>query len=710
MRNRSSLHFAIAFLAVGLGWTAAACSTVQARERSTPLPITHLTLYDSGIGQFERQAEVQGAQDLEIHLTLAHLDDMLSTLFLATDGNVKVRSIEYPTVNNLAQARSDSALGNALSDENGGVLLPPDVEGYCKALTGSFVTVTTTDGRSIPGTVLSCSGGVPVDSPEGKPANAGPRIVLVSETGALSWVPLSQVQEVTPRSVREQKAMAEFASQLGKANGFSEVTVHVRTDAGSTGKLAAGYVRQTPLWRMAYRVTPTDKGLRLQAWAVVHNDTTEDWTDVGLTLVSGLPQSYVLSMASPRYASRELLPMDDGQNLFPQLGARTPDGLLYDWSVAEGVSVSSGAAYVYGGGSGSYGIAHGSASARSVSVGSASGGMADSSLLQVGEPAVAEMAAPRVEAEIATYTALEPVSVPRRSSSMVPVLDRPLGGSAFTLVETSGGTPTCVRADNSTGLVLQSGVATFYVNGRFRGQTLIERTEPGDVRVWCFGQDPDVSWAPREEVTTAAKALQWKNEALWVHELRTVTKDYEITNNAGQPRNLAIEIRHRANGRVLFPETTTEGDSGARLALLACPGRETCRQRVTVEEGVMRVLDPSAETLRKLAATTAIPEGQRTIVSDALPAAQEREKLLSQASDIAAKASRLRQALERKRESLKSLPQVSGSYPTLDRMLADILKAEEEVEALVEKEAAVQEQAAAQADKVAEALSAMPSP
>jgi septal ring factor EnvC (AmiA/AmiB activator) len=129
-----------------------------------------------------------------------------------------------------------------------------------------------------------------------------------------------------------------------------------------------------------------------------------------------------------------------------------------------------------------------------------------------------------------------------------------------------------------------------------------------------------------------------------------------------------------------------------------------------VEEGVMRVLDPSAETLRKLAATTAIPEGQRTIVSDALPAAQEREKLLSQASDIAAKASRLRQALERKRESLKSLPQVSGSYPTLDRMLADILKAEEEVEALVEKEAAVQEQAAAQADKVAEALSAMPSP
>jgi hypothetical protein len=292
---------------------------------------THITLYDCGVAQIERQAEIEGASALEISVEQAHIDDLLASLVLATDGSVKVKGVKFPGVKNLGQAVASSSFAASMSDGSEGLEIPSDLAGFARALVGTQVVITDEKGAKIEGTVLDAVIPPEQEAVEGEKAIKAPEplMVVVTGEGAIRWLPLSTVKEVAPSSQLEASAIKSFAASLGKANGFTETKLVFETAPGSKGKLSASYIRQSPVWRMLYKTTVEKGKVFLEAWAVVQNDTPEDWSDVSMTLVSGLPTSYVLSVASPRYVSREVIEAPgEWDAMAPQLGAHTPDTLL----------------------------------------------------------------------------------------------------------------------------------------------------------------------------------------------------------------------------------------------------------------------------------------------------------------------------------------------------------------------------------------------
>lgn len=72
------------------------------------------------------------------------------------------------------------------------------------------------------------------------------------------------------------------------------------------GDVTFGYIAETPLWRTSYRLVVGDKA-ELQGWALIHNDTDENWQGVHLELVNGEFDSFVFPLAAPRYARRPLI-------------------------------------------------------------------------------------------------------------------------------------------------------------------------------------------------------------------------------------------------------------------------------------------------------------------------------------------------------------------------------------------------------------------
>jgi len=673
-----------ALLAIGL-------PAVAGPGKKPVFKTTHVTLYDCGLAQFERQAEVHGAQELAIGVSLAHLDDLLASLVLATDGTVKVRGVKYPSVKNLGQAVAASGMGNSLAPNGNGLELPADLPGYARALVGTTVRVKPRNGKAQQGTVLAC-----VDrSPEGQqvilPGQNGEAItappektlVLVTPDGALAWIALDDIAEIAPTSKREAEAISSLAAQLGKANGFSETAIVLETAPGSRGKLAASYIRQIPLWRTVYKVTASADAVWLEAWAVVHNDTTEDWVDVEMTLLSGLPESYVMSLASPRYAERSALALAEEGNMMPQLGAATPDSLLYDWEVyGYGGLGLSGVGYGGGGSGSGYGLAAGAMSGGVV--GTVSAGETSSSLLQVGEAAAEESMEARVEGEISTYRALNPVSIPAGSSSLVPVIRRQLEGQAFTYIADGLSPATCVRAVNGSGLVLQSGVASFYVNGRFRGQAELARTEPGDTSIWCYGTDPDVTFGRTSRVTQSYRSLEWKGEQLWGHNVKRTVWTYSIENMAGQERALAIDIRHIANGRVVVPQDLLEGETGTqKLFLFAVPGRSTHEQVVEIEEGVMTPVPLEIDALWEMIQIAELPKAERETVRTARKYLVEERQLRARVTTAEKEITRLEEMIGRDRANLAAVPDaaVPGSK-VVDELLAEIVASEKAIRGL----------------------------
>jgi hypothetical protein len=657
-----------------------------AAEKAPAFPVERVTLYDCGLAQLERKATVLGAQKLLIPLQLAHLDDLLASLVLATDGGVKVQGVRFPSVRNAAQAAAGSGFGSAVTSvENETLTLPGSVDGFAKALVGTGVEVTKQGGERISGTVLASVEG----EPEGRTAAGGdkdrpavlhrPRtLVIASDGGVLSWVHLSEIAKIRPLSDREAEALESFAGHLGQSNGFRDVAVTLETSKDSRGSLVAGYIRQMPVWRMAYKTTVSEAGVTLEAWSVVHNDTREDWTDIGLTLLSGLPKSYVLSLATPRYGEREALWLAEDKRMLPQLGGEAPDSLLYDWinpsaSFGYGVSGYGAGGSGYGGGAG-HSVAFG---AGTIGVTAAAEG--ESSLLKVGEPAAEETAKGEVEEEIATYQALAPVTLPAGTTGMVPLIRRSLPGEAFTALNVEAGPTTCVRVENQTGLVLQEGISSFYIHGRFRGQTPIQRTEPEEIRVWCFGQDPDISYGERQAIVEEEKALEWRHGDLWVHHLKTTTRTFSIENRAGQARSIAIGIPQINNGRVVTPGNLREAEDGARLHLASVPPRAEQVETIVIEEGRMRRQQLFLSGLEALLEPPGIPENEKAVVRGVLPAMKAAEAVQEKIDAVAAERARIDTQAARQRANLQAVPEGAGESSAVNRMLKDLMALEEDI-------------------------------
>jgi hypothetical protein len=105
-----------------------------------------------------------------------------------------------------------------------------------------------------------------------------------------------------------------------------------------TGKgqrtVKVGYVVENPIWKTSYRlVLDKEKAPFLQGWAVVENNTDEDWNSVGVSLLSGRPISFTMDLYQPLYVSRPHVEPELFQSLRPPTytgGIPSADDALQD--------------------------------------------------------------------------------------------------------------------------------------------------------------------------------------------------------------------------------------------------------------------------------------------------------------------------------------------------------------------------------------------
>ena len=123
-------------------------------------------------------------------------------------------------------------------------------------------------------------------------------------------------------------------------------------------RVRIGYVVETPVWKTSYRLIlsdhrrtagaagrgsadkrgrpgqagrptsptaggsgrgkPATGGGKLQGWAIVENQTDNDWNDVQLSLVSGRPISFIQDLYQPLYIPRPVVQPELYASLRPQ--------------------------------------------------------------------------------------------------------------------------------------------------------------------------------------------------------------------------------------------------------------------------------------------------------------------------------------------------------------------------------------------------------
>jgi hypothetical protein len=95
--------------------------------------------------------------------------------------------------------------------------------------------------------------------------------------------------------------------------------VALRAEGDGERDLFVSYVLETPVWKVSYRLLLDDSGSALlQGWAIVDNTSQTDWENVELSLVSGLPISFVQDLYSPHYRRRPVVRVEEELALAPQ--------------------------------------------------------------------------------------------------------------------------------------------------------------------------------------------------------------------------------------------------------------------------------------------------------------------------------------------------------------------------------------------------------
>lgn len=230
----------------------------------------------------------------------------------------------------------------------------------------------------------------------------------------------------------------------------------------------------------------------IQGWAVVDNTQDEDWENVQLSLISGLPVSFVHDLYTPRYIRRPVVEVQETTGVLPPeveggvmyslmdvpAVAAAPGGVVRDFD-AEAAAAPAMAQRRIAGASAYKDMAKGG--------GQFSIAAPSSMPAQVRE---------RKLGDLFEYEIEHPVTIRRNQSALVPIVLRPFEGRPVLLYnkQTRAENPMrCVEFRNTTGLTLEGGPVTVLEAGSYVGEAMLETTKPDEQRLVPYAVELGVS-------------------------------------------------------------------------------------------------------------------------------------------------------------------------------------------------------------------------
>jgi hypothetical protein len=426
----------------------------------TTLPIRRVVLYKHGIGHFEREGHVDGDATLALTFKQAEVSDVLKSLTVLDLDGGHIASVSYDSTKPLEQLLADVAL--SIPDQGSVVGLLPQIK-------GAHVRLHTGVDDPVEGCLIG------VDTTERHTGDGVVHIVLVSvltDAGEVRSFDLHQLAslQIDDNALRrdlDYYLRTQLSSKKKEARTF---TFFAQGQGKRTIRLS--YTLEAPVWKATYRIILGEEGQppMIQGWAVVDNTQDEDWEDVQLSLIAGLPVSFVHDLYTPRYIRRPVVQVKETTGVLPP-------------EVEEGIPMAAGYEAAEDTGA-TYGL-------RMLSVMPARAGAAPK--------AISSMSAQVRERKIGDlfeYEIEHPVTIRRNQSALVPIVLRPFEGRPVLLYnkQTRAENPMrCVEFKNTTGLTLEGGPVTVLEGGSYVGEAMLETVKPDEQRLVPYAVELSVS-------------------------------------------------------------------------------------------------------------------------------------------------------------------------------------------------------------------------
>ncbi|MEZ4221120.1 MAG: hypothetical protein R3B13_09330 [Polyangiaceae bacterium] len=491
------------------------------------LRIAKVVLFKHGVGYFEREGTVHGDETLEFHFKASEMNDVLKSLTVLDMAGGHVASISYESTLPTEKRLEDIAF--RLPD--GGSL-----SGLLEQLKGARVEVSV-GSQSVVGVVAGLeTEWRRVD----RETLSEKRLVLLCEGSSVQAFALQELKQVKLLDESVQRDLQHLLDVLigSKKKDVKRLTVFSRGQGERA--ISASYVVETPVWKTSYRLILGGEKPLLQGWALVDNTQDEDWGDVQLTLVAGLPVSFVHDLYSPRYQRRPTVAVADQE-------AYAPPVVEEGFAAAEEADVMTMVR---------------SAPPPPAAMPKPKAPPSRAAMALQSAPVRAKTSQ---VGDLFEYRIERPVSVKRGESALVPILASAFEGKRVALYnrDTREENPmSALLLRNTTGLTLEGGPATVLENDSYLGEAMLELLRPGDERIVPFSVELGCSvLIDHKSSLGAVHRTRIASGMLHFHKYREARTIYHLHNKTEQPLDLFLDHRfHRGYELVntLTPVATTE--------------------------------------------------------------------------------------------------------------------------------------------------------
>ncbi len=333
---------------------------------------------------------------------------------------------------------------------------------------------------------------------------------------------LARVRGVEILDERGSSDLEFFLESSLSQENYRQVTLRL-----SPGEhdLSVSYIAPAPTWRVSYRLVFDRAGgddeprALLQGWGIFDNRLEEDLKGISLSLVAGMPISFVYDLYKPFMPERPLV--GDESRVAPG-------------PVAFGGAVESAAEELLD-------LEESALLERPMEV-------ACASMPSLGreemESAFRVKAKGESLGELFQYVIDTPVTVSRGRSAMVPIVSADLGLRKNLLYNGSkmlDHPVATLRMTNETGLILERGPVTVIEGGEYVGEAVLPFTaETGEVTV-PYAVELGVKVSEDHEVAQESRELLLDGAFLHFEEWALIRREYQVNNRTRLTQKILIE-------------------------------------------------------------------------------------------------------------------------------------------------------------------------
>ena len=533
----------------------------------TNIPITHMTLYKHGVGFFERRAHLQG-EKVELSFRVEEMNDILKSLTAIDWGGGQVLGVDYAT----PQSREERLAGCSirLDDDR-------SLRDLLIGLRGRRVRLQLNQEEAWTGTLLGLD-----ELPDRQPVADSPVSLLLDETNQVQVVALGRVQAVDILDERGADDLRFFLHTALTQEEYRQVTIRLTPGEHD---LSVSYIAPAPTWRVSYRLV-TDEGdegsqALLLGWGIFDNRLEEDLDGISLSLVAGMPISFVYDLYTPFTPERPVVEEEARVAAAPVAFAEAEA-----FVGAEPPSMVERAAM------------------RQTMAAPAPPPMAPSPRARkaISRDTLAEAAPVTTEGqdlgELFQYVIGTPVTVGRGQSAMVPIVSANLQHRKD-LLYNGHKLPThpvaTLRLKNESGLTLERGPVTVIEKGEYVGEAVLPFTAVGGEIVVPYAVELAVKIREESGSKRQVRGLRIKGAYLHIEEWDIRWREYQVNNHTAEAKTILIEHGRTARYKLFDTPTPRERTDEHYRFEIEVPARGETTLRV----GERRLLSRREELQRQ---------------------------------------------------------------------------------------------------------------